>query len=976
MFCNLKKLCIMKKSLLQIISLSVLLYILTFSSLFSQKTNIAEQQIIDLIKTADDVKGKKNGAVIILKEYSSTLDLKGESTLNIRVVGKIYDNKALDDYSHIPIAYNSYYDEVSLVSARVIRKDNTVTETNKDAVQIKTSPDIYGDTRYSDTKFLTFALSGLEIGASFEYRLEIKHKKHVIEGEWFEQYYPGGMLQKITPPYIPRIDPVQNAILKLAFPKDLTINYNITVIKNEPDIQIKKDQQVYTWLIKDIPGLSIEASMPEISSLNPVLSVSTLKSWSQVNKWAREKLFTGLEITQEIKDKAEEISSGANSREEKINAVATYIKKNIRYVYADIDRGGFTPHPLSEIINSRYGDCKDQSILFISMLKCIGIEAFPVLLNPFPQDEPTDLPAPDFSHLIAVIPGEKDSLWLDMTSQVTPFPELAFSDQHRKALVIDGVSDNLVLTPSSPSFSTNAFFSNTIIFRKNVAVSDISINANGAISESLKSLFMSAGNDDTKEFFSNLVRNYIENAQLDSVSLPEIQNHNARFNSHIYFHLDSVWKKGDGTFAFGSLASLPLALLAGIDSRSMPEKRENDIIFSFPFKIQSSETYLPPEKFMFPISIPSDDSLKNEFFEFKRSFTSTKSNVTVKWELKSGFKAIRKERYNSYVSAIKKLEEMASWNVTYVDPVVISENLQNVNPASVLTECESILNQDPGNMFGLLLKGITFNRMGMRDSSIKVYTKAISKDPENIYAHYWIAFPLFLERKNTEALSHLETVLKIDPSFVKAYTAIAGWYMKENQNLKALTYLKKSTEANPEDVRAWFDLAAFTSQIGKPDEAIKYSMNAIKLDSTYADSYALLSESYIKMNSYKEAADALKKAIELSPENGIFYGNLAWAYYLMNDDRKCIEYSRKAVGLDPKLYYARFNLALANLRSGNISEANKLYNELRTERMNIPSKDVIGAMQDLDDLVAKGIRVNEANSILKSFQKIPKSMSK
>ncbi|MBK7711537.1 MAG: transglutaminase domain-containing protein [Bacteroidales bacterium] len=76
--------------------------------------------------------------------------------------------------------------------------------------------------------------------------------------------------------------------------------------------------------------------------------------------------------------------SDAVSADEKTKLLLDFVRNNIRYVAADIDRGGFTPHPLQEIINSRYGDCKDQVMLFISLLKCAGMEAFPVLVNPYP----------------------------------------------------------------------------------------------------------------------------------------------------------------------------------------------------------------------------------------------------------------------------------------------------------------------------------------------------------------------------------------------------------------------------------------------------------------------------------------------------------------------------------------------------------------------------------------------------------------
>jgi hypothetical protein len=88
---------------------------------------------------------------------------------------------------------------------------------------------------------------------------------------------------------------------------------------------------------------------------------------------------------------------------------------------------------------------------------------------------------------------------------------------------------------------------------------------------------------------------------------------------------------------------------------------------------------------------------------------------------------------------------------------------------------------------------------------------------------------------------------------------------------------------------------------------------------------------------------------------------------MLNDDKKCIEFSKKAIGINSSLHFASFNLALANMRSGNITEAFRLYEDLRKNRSRIPSNHLIGGIQDLDDLVSKGIRVQEANKVINSF---------
>ncbi|MBK7711538.1 MAG: DUF3857 domain-containing protein [Bacteroidales bacterium] len=236
------------------------------------------------------------------------LNDKKESTLVLRVIGKIYDNRALEDYSHITLQFNSYYEDAILDHARTIRNNGSVTEVSKDAVQIKTTPDVNGNSRYTDIKFLTFALSGLEIGSAFEYEVKIIQKKSVIEGEWFDNLFMGGMLQTLTPPYIPRIDPVQTSVVRLTVPRGLYLNYDLTNRKADPVKQTRRDQDIYLWNLTDIAGLTIEAAMPPLKSLNPVLTITTLKRWDQIDQWAKDRLSKGIEIDQVIKDKAAEIT--------------------------------------------------------------------------------------------------------------------------------------------------------------------------------------------------------------------------------------------------------------------------------------------------------------------------------------------------------------------------------------------------------------------------------------------------------------------------------------------------------------------------------------------------------------------------------------------------------------------------------------------------------------------------------------------
>jgi tetratricopeptide (TPR) repeat protein len=937
------------------------------NDLFSQAGNKADQETLNLINSVDNEAGG-TGAVIILKEYETTIDAKGSVTLVLKILGKIYNNQALEAYSHIPMGYSSYYEEPVLDFARVIKKDGTTIEVRKDAIQIKTTPDFEGDTKYSDNRYLTFAFSGLEIGAVFEYKATFKQKRPVIDGEWFDNHYFGGMLQNLAPPYIPRTDPVIRSVYRLRVPKDFAFTYHISKNPVQPVKSIVNNNDVYTWEYAGLPSLKIEASMPPLSRLSPVLLISTISDWRKIDEWATGKLNAGAQITPAFKEKVKEVVGGTATREEKIQAIINYISKNIRYVYADLNRGGYEPHSLTEIISSMYGDCKDQGMLLVSMLKEAGIEAYPALINPYPADEFTDVPAPFFLHLITCIPGQKDTTWFDMTSRVSDFYELAAADQNRAAFVVNGKGGLLTRTPSSSSSSNTAIFDVRCGFNKANAEISLSIRTSGVESEMLKAAFITASDDERKEFIKSLIKNYVQKPQFESIGFSDLHNANTGFSSNIKYHLDSILQKEQAVFNFTGHAMMPLAFFAGIESRSLPESRVNDLVSEFAYTIKSSEEYSPPERCPILISLPENESISNEFFEFRKSFSKEGSSTIVNWELHFERMVIPKEKYLSYINAIRKLEEMATWEITYADPLSLVRNFQNEDSRSIMMECNEMLTKDRKNILALLLKGYYFNKLSVRDSSIAVLSNVLRIDPGNKYAHLWITQPLFSLKRNTEALAHYEKALLADPFFEEVYLSRGAWYMMQSQKDKGIADLRKAVEVNPANNIAWQILGLYYAQENKYKEAIEFSRNAIKIDSVNTNAYELLAESYMKVKSYREAENAYKKAIELNPGNGVLYGNLGWTYYLMDDFQKCLELSDKAVSIDPELLYARLNIALTHLRTGNIEEANRLYSELLKEKTKMSPAVIFGAIQDLRDLKAKGIYAREADRIIKSLQ--------
>src|SRR3569832_2103903 len=137
----------------------------------------------------------------------------------------------------------------------------------------------------------------------------------------------------------------------------------------------------FAWAVKTAPQLVPEAAM-DFTTEAPMLVVTTNTS-RQHNTQKRTKLTEPqLEATPEIKAKVKELTKNAKPDDDKIKALYDFVAQDIRYRGLGVGpRTGYTPRKAGETFTSRWGVCRDVSILLTSMLRESGIQAYPVLTN-------------------------------------------------------------------------------------------------------------------------------------------------------------------------------------------------------------------------------------------------------------------------------------------------------------------------------------------------------------------------------------------------------------------------------------------------------------------------------------------------------------------------------------------------------------------------------------------------------------------
>jgi tetratricopeptide (TPR) repeat protein len=158
-------------------------------------------------------------------------------------------------------------------------------------------------------------------------------------------------------------------------------------------------------------------------------------------------------VTPEIRAKAEEVTKGKTTEDEKIHALYDFVSTHLRYIGVDLGLGRYAPHAAADVLANRYGDCKDKHTLFAALLQAVGIPAYPALISSRYRVDAA-LPSPSlFDHVITAIPRGDTIFFLDTTPEVAPYGLLLQNLRDRQALVIPpSIAARLVLTPADPPF--------------------------------------------------------------------------------------------------------------------------------------------------------------------------------------------------------------------------------------------------------------------------------------------------------------------------------------------------------------------------------------------------------------------------------------------------------------------------------------------------------------------------------------------
>jgi hypothetical protein len=231
--------------------------------------------------------------------------------------------------------------------------------------------------------------------------------------------------------------------------------------------------------VSDVKGIRSEPLMPPFEGVAGQMIVSFFTSggpalnanadWNTMGKWYLNLVGERVGASPDIKQKVAALTASKATTLQKMQVIAEFVQRDIRYVAIELGIGGLQPHSATDVFSHRYGDCKDKATLVRSMLREMGVESYHVLINTERGSVTRDMPAHSgFNHAITAIklpagltdpsliatmehPKLGRILFFDPTNELIPFGQLPGYLQANYGLLVTPDGGELIELPQEPS---------------------------------------------------------------------------------------------------------------------------------------------------------------------------------------------------------------------------------------------------------------------------------------------------------------------------------------------------------------------------------------------------------------------------------------------------------------------------------------------------------------------------------------------
>ncbi|HEY4416525.1 MAG TPA: DUF3857 domain-containing transglutaminase family protein [Verrucomicrobiae bacterium] len=566
-------------------------------------------------------------------------------------VQQILTPSGVQNGATLTMDFNPGYETLTVHWARIWRGAQHLDRLDTNNVKVVQREEDLDQFALNGKKSAILVLDDVRVGDIIDYAYSIKGENPV-----FGQHFSMGIPIQFS-------QPAERLRTRVLWPGSRHLYAKAHGCAVQPRAIPGKDATEYIWDLQQIPGVTLEDSLPMWCDPEPWVQLSDFKTWAEVNQWALALFQMPVPLSADLSRKIAEWKQ-LEGQEQKILAALRFVQDEVRYFGIELGDSTEKPADPSKVFTRRFGDCKDKSWLFVTIMRALGIEAYPVLVSATSGRAITGWQpsAAAFDHCIAAVRCNDQMYWLDPTInyQRGSLP-LHYLPGYDCGLVIAPKTTELTAIPHPTGFSqttTTEYFH----LHGKTAPAELKVItvATGRDADSLRALFAGTKRSDIEKTYTHF---YLDQYPGTKMTAPitivddEWQN---RIQTIEFYSLDRAWGQlgADKKYHFQFYPASISALL----KKPVDINRKLPLGISFPqHQILRTEVTLPG-----PWQSETDKkTILDSAFSFQKHSHCAGSQLVMEYEYQSQADAIAPEQVSQHLQHLDQVTQALGYDLTW-----------------------------------------------------------------------------------------------------------------------------------------------------------------------------------------------------------------------------------------------------------------------------------------------------------------------
>lgn len=448
---------------------------------------------------------------------------------------------------------------------------------------------------------------------------------------------------------------------EVTLPRDKPLRFEVYNGEVYSALDHQEQGLTYAFWKTKLPAHAHEARAADASDYLPKVVMATLPDWATKSRWFAEVNEAQFEANDAIRAKVQEITRGARSEEEKIDAILHWTAQEIRYSGITMGEGeGYTLHSGAMTFNDRAGVCKDIAGMSITMLRAAGLTSYPAMTMAGSRVE--RVPADQFNHCVVAVERPDGYRMIDPTW--APFSAELWSSAEREQHYLIGTprGETLMKTPYlPPEHNRLTIQAHSRIEMSGDLSSEVRIRAHGYPEDRLRRQIAYRSTAELSPSFAEMLARVGATATLEDLRFSDHRDLKRPFEVDLHYRVAGYALVGEGVVRSAVPSSAHLlggASFADWLEATEPESRTSAIWLRSPQLVRFEEEIELPEGFSL-VGPGLDEEIRTSQGHLRATLRQAKGRLVFEEEIRIAQRNIPPGAYpdlKKIVDAVRELK--------------------------------------------------------------------------------------------------------------------------------------------------------------------------------------------------------------------------------------------------------------------------------------------------------------------------------